>query len=263
MLSTGIGTDNVEIIINEVHILKEYNYAKFEWRLRAGDAGADAVPAEELFDPSRIKIIRVGTCGSPNDKIEVGMLAITRHSIGMDNTCQYYDPPAVNGTPDVQEVLAKAQSTGLGKIQIHATKAAPEVTSAIAAACDSLNADKAEADKQRYYIGTTCSASGFYGCQGRSVGRFRGHITVPQLTEEMGDLRFNLADGSVERVANFEMETSAVSSLSAFLGYQAGAVCVVIARRTRTERAFATAGQGATGLANAIVVGLDAVTSME
>lgn len=258
VLSTGMGTDNVEIVLNEIHILKEYDVSRHAWRPRVGEAPTDA--AAPLFDPSAIKLIRVGTCGSPNDEIQVGSLAITRYAVGMDNTCQYYSPPAVNETPDVLEVLKKLQSTSLSKVQIYATKAAPVITTALVDACKSWNAAHDAAEQQGYYVGTTCSASGFYACQGRSVGRFRGRITAPELTEELGDLRFAVSEGE-ERVANIEMENSALCYLSNCLGYQAGTVCVVIARRTRDGRAFASPEQTSKALSNAITIALDAVTT--
>ncbi|CAG9570085.1 nucleoside phosphorylase-like protein [Leishmania major strain Friedlin] len=255
VLSTGMGTDNVEIVMNEVHILKEYDTQKRRWRARVGD-DTPADPLETPFDPSRVKLIRVGTCGTPNDAVQIGCLAITRYAVGMDNTCQYYDAPAVNHTVDVKEVLAKVQATSLGKVQVYATKAAPAITQGLVDACTALNRKVGVSEQQPYYVGTTCSGSGFYGCQGRSVGRFRGHLTVPHLTEELGDLRFNVSEGE-QRVANIEMENSALCYLSNLLGYQAGTVCVVIARRSRTNRAFATPEQLAKGLSHAITIALE------
>lgn len=257
VLSTGMGTDNVEIVMNEIHILKEYDMQRQRWRSRVGEPTED--PSEAPFDPSRVKLIRVGTCGSPNEAVQVGCLAITQYAVGMDNTCQYYDPPAVNATADVQEVLAKVRGTSLGKVQVYATKAAPGITQGLVEAVEALNRRAGADAQQAYSVGTTCSGSGFYGCQGRSVGRFRGHLTVPHLTEELGDLRFQVSEGE-QRVVNIEMENSALCYLSNFLGYQAGTVCVVIARRSRTERAFATTEQMKQGLANAITAALDALT---
>lgn len=258
VISTGMGTDNVEIVMNEVHILKEYDAARRRWRTRVGeDASAD--PEEKPFDPSRVKLIRVGTCGSPNEEVAVGCLAITQYAIGMDNTCQYYEAPAVNHTPDVQEVLKKAQATSLGKVQVYATKAAPAITNGLVESCKELNRKRGAAEQQVYYVGTTCSASGFYGCQGRSVGRFRGHLTVPNLTDELSKLRFNVSEGE-QRVSNIEMENSALCYLSNALGYQAGTVCVVIAGRSHTHRAFATPEQTSAGLSNAITIALDTLT---
>ncbi|KAK7194602.1 nucleoside phosphorylase-like protein [Novymonas esmeraldas] len=264
VLSTGMGTDNVEIVMNEVHILKEYDTQRRRWRTRVGETPADELDVP--FDPSTVKLIRVGTCGTPNDDVPVGCLVITQYAVGMDNTCQYYVAPEVNATADVQEVLAKVRTTSLGSVQIYATKAAPAITQGLVEACAALNAKASAASpqeqqpraqqQQQWYVGTTCSGSGFYGCQGRSVGRFHGRLTAPHLTEELGDLRFDVSEGP-QRIANIEMENSALCYLSNMLGYQAGTVCVVVARRTRTGRAFASPAQTATALSNAITVALE------
>ncbi|KPA76042.1 nucleoside phosphorylase-like protein [Leptomonas pyrrhocoris] len=257
VMSTGMGTDNVEIVMNEVHILKEYDVEKRQWRTRVGETPKNA--DEKLFDPSKVKLIRVGTCGSPNDEVAVGCLAITQYAIGMDNTCQYYEAPAVNHTADVQEVLKKVQATTLGKVQVYATKAAPAITNGLVESCKILNSTLPAAEQQAYYVGTTCSGSGFYGCQGRSVGRFRGHLTVPHLTDELAGLRFNVSEG-VQRVSNIEMENSALCYLSNFLGYQAGTVCVVIAGRSHAHHAFATPEQTAKALSNGLTIALETLT---
>src|SRR3989338_5736818 len=80
-LSTGMGTDNVEIVVNELHALKDYNHETKVWSK----------------EPAPLRLIRVGTCGSPNPEAEVGMLAIASHTIGLDNTCKYYKRPALTG----------------------------------------------------------------------------------------------------------------------------------------------------------------------
>lgn len=260
VVSTGMGTDNVEIVVNEIHVLKEYDYEKKQWRPRVGSEEAKSCPKEDVFDPSRVKLIRVGTCGSPRDEVTVGSLAITRYGIGLDNTAQYYLPAAVNDSPGVKEVMEKVNKSDLGKkIQVYATKAAPEITNGLEEATKAFNKAHPNA-KQEYFIGTTCSGSGFYGCQGRAVGHFRGKLRVPDLMKVLGELRFNVPEGE-ERVSNMEMENSSLCSLSNILGYQAGTVCPVVACRSATSRAFATPEQTNTALGNAIVITLECLAS--
>lgn len=257
VVSTGMGTDNLEIIINEIHVLKEYDVSKHQWRARAGDEG---VAAADVYDPSKVRIIRVGTCGSPNPEVEVGCLAVTRYGVGMDNTCQYYKPSEVmDKDPNLKLVADAIKATSLNKVQIYTTKASPKITEAIVKSCDTFNTKKAAGEQQKYYVGATCSCSGFYGCQGRTVGRFRGHLTVPNLMDELSKVSVKVAEGT-ERIANLEMENSSLCYLSGMLGYQAGTVCVVIARRFGDNRAFATPDQAAKGLSNAITIALNAIT---
>lgn len=261
VVSTGMGTDNVEIVVNEIHVLKEYNVQKHEWRPRVGSGKKSG--DEELFDPSRVKLIRVGTCGTPRDDVSMGSLAITRYGIGMDNTAQYYLPPDVNSSAGVQEVLEQVKkNTTMGKhIQIYTTKAAPEITNGLVAAAEDFNM-KNPASPQEYFVGTTCSGSGFYGCQGRAVGHFVGKLRVPELMKELGALRFQVPEGE-EKVSNLEMENSSLCYLSNILGYQAGTICPVVARRSATNRAFATPDETSRALGNAITIALDTLAAMD
>ncbi|AAZ13208.1 uridine phosphorylase [Trypanosoma equiperdum] len=237
VISTGMGVDNIEIVLNEIHALKEYDMERGQWRHRKGDA--DAPSAGPFFDPSTMKIIRLGTCGSPAESVPPLALAVTRHAIGMDNTSLYYSAGTRETSKDQQEIRRIVrEQTGLRAIDIYTSMAHPNITKSICAACDAHNAATgSEADKQQYVIGTTATASGFYGCQGRRVGRFMKHLTVPNMVEELGSLKFNLSNG-VEVVTNIEMETSAICYLSDMLGYQAGAACVVVSKRVGEKKMF-------------------------
>ncbi|RNE95259.1 nucleoside phosphorylase [Trypanosoma conorhini] len=264
VVSTGMGTDNVEIVINEIHVLKEYDFARRVWRPRTGEA--DVPQGAQLFDPSSVKLIRVGTCGSPFPDMPLGALAVTRYVIGMDNTCLLYKAnEQVQRSKDLLEVqrVVKAQ-TGLGAIDVYTTKATPAITNGIVAACNNFNQQLSAGAKeqQAYVVGTTATASGFYGCQGRAVGRFRKHLLVPNLVEELSKLQFDVAEGK-EIVVNLEMESSSLCCLSNILGYQAGAVCAVVAKRAGAEHLFATHEQGKAALANAIRIALDAIVALQ
>lgn len=255
VVSTGMGTDNVEIVVNEIHVLKEYSVKQRAWKKRVSGAKNDGE-----IDPASIKLIRVGTCGCPRDDVPVASLAITRYGIGMDNTSQYYMDSDVNKTADVQEVLKEIRKGELGRVQMYATKAAPEITNGLVKACEEFNAQHPQ-DPQPYVVGTTCSGSGFYGCQGRAVGHFVGRLKVPNMMRELGSLVFNVSEGK-ETVANVEMENSALCSLANILGYHAGTICSVAARRSATNSAFATPDETQKALGNAVTISLNALTSM-
>ncbi|KEG10931.1 nucleoside phosphorylase [Trypanosoma grayi] len=260
VLSTGMGTDNVEIVVNEIHVLKEYDLETRQWRPRVGDASApkDA----KLFDPSSVKLIRVGTCGSPYPEMPISALAITRYVIGMDNTCLFYKGGKTAPSKDLEEVRrVTREQSGLGAIDVYTTKAHPAITKSIVTACEAFNSSRAAGTpEQAYVVGTTATASGFYACQGRAVGRFREHLTVPNLVAELSKLKFNVSEGT-EFVANIEMESSSLCYLSNLLGYQSGTVCAVVATRAGDQHIFATAEQTKTALANGIRIALDAIVS--
>eukprot|EP00672_Neobodo_designis_P006898 CAMPEP_0174863260 /NCGR_PEP_ID=MMETSP1114-20130205/55849_1 /TAXON_ID=312471 /ORGANISM="Neobodo designis, Strain CCAP 1951/1" /LENGTH=372 /DNA_ID=CAMNT_0016098325 /DNA_START=26 /DNA_END=1144 /DNA_ORIENTATION=+ len=252
VLSTGMGTDNCEIVLNELHTLKEYGRKTNTWAAK----------------PAPLKLIRVGTCGSPASGMKVGTLAVTRHAIGMDNTCRYYRAPKGAHPASVAELEKAANASPLGAVGVYCSMAAPAITKAIV---EAHGKNKAVKGRRDVAVGTTASGSGFYGCQGRAVGRFRGTLAVPNLVDDLGALRLPLktaADKAAvggaaeERVVNIEMENSAICYLSRILGYEAGTVCAVIAARAGETRAFATKDEAAAAIADAITVALDALVSV-
>ena len=250
VLSTGMGTDNVEIVMNEIHALKEYDVTSGKWL------------SDKQRPAGKIHLIRVGTCGCPRPDVDVGTLAITRHGIGMDNTCRYYVSPYKQSASEI--ALCKiANATALGKVGVYTTCAHPDVTSAIVHSAEEFNKANKKA-QQKFIVGTTASGSGFYGCQGRAVGRFRGHLAVPNLVDELGGISFPSGGpkGEKEIVVNIEMENSAVCFLSNCLDYKAGTVCAVVARRAGEMREFATPEVAAAALKNGITIALDALISL-
>ncbi|MEI6790711.1 MAG: nucleoside phosphorylase [Myxococcaceae bacterium] len=231
VISTGMGTDNMEIILNEIHALKEYNSQTKKWL------------SEEERQPSKIHLIRVGTSGSPLPTIQVGTLGITKHALGLDNTCRYYSNPKPSPA-SVIELEKFANSTELGKIGTYASMAHPEVTQALTKAAQDYD----------YVVGTTVSCSGFYGCQGRAIGQFREHLAIPNIIEILG---------IIPEIINIEMENSALCFLSDMLGYKAGTVCAIIGRRSGATREFVTPEQAEQSIQNAITVGLNALLALE
>jgi uridine phosphorylase len=249
-LSTGMGTDNIEIVINEIHALKEYNVSNGEW-LKVDKDGKN-VP--------KINMIRVGTCGCPQGDVECGTLAVTRFAIGMDNTCQYYIPHSESTAVKALHKLANDKKKALGEVGVYTAEASAEVNEAI------LKSAAKFAKNRKAISGITASGSGFYGCQGRSVGRFRGSLRIPDLVDRLGALRLPAKDAGTkedQRVVNIEMENSAICFLSSFLGYRAGTVCAIIATRAGDVRHFATPTEAASAINDAIITALDALLLLQ
>jgi len=202
-MSTGMGTDNCEIVLTELHILYEFNTKEKTWT-------KPSVP---------INIIRCGTCGCPQADVIPGTLAVTQLSIGLDNTGTYYAESEIPPPDTAMTELVKAiESSPLRSIPPYVSRAHPLVT-------ESIHAAAPPAKRRRTVVGHTASAPGFYACQGRKVGRLGG-LKFPTLPDDLGRLK---ADG--KSVVNIEMETSSICQLSRILGYRAGAVCVVLANR--------------------------------
>ena len=252
VLSTGMGTDNIEIVMNEIHALKEYDVQTAEWRTMAAGKKKAPVP--------KVNLIRVGTCGCPQGDVEIGTLAVTRFAIGMDNTCQYYVGNKPSAAVQALDKLANDKKTGLGEVGVYASASSPIVQEAI------LESAKACSKRRKAIAGITASGSGFYGCQGREVGRFKGRIRIPDLVDRLGALRLPAKVAGTkedQRVVNIEMENSAICFLSDILGYRAATVCAVIATRNKEHRAFATPDQAASAIADGIVTALDALVILD
>ena len=247
-LSTGMGTDNVEIVINEIHALKEYDVATRQWMSEE----------ESKVAASKVRIIRVGTCGSPQKDAVCGQLAITRHCIGMDNTCRYYTIPAADAAGAALSKIVNEEGPFSRVGGAYTTNAHPDITKALVTTAEALES------KRKIAVGITATGSGFYGCQGRVVGRFKNHVSIPNLVDFLGTVSLPIEGEQVpEQVVNIEMETSAVCCLSNMLGYKAGTVCAVLAKRAGDVVEFATPEEGKAAINDAINVGLDAVVSME
>lgn len=230
VISTGIGTDNTEIVLTELHILNEYDVAAAEWK--------------KQFEP--LTIIRIGTCGSPQENIEVGDLAITAYAIGLDNTGVYYPHAGTDlKLKKLNDALAK---TDIGKIHPYTSKSDPAVVAALENAAKKLGV--------KAHTGITSSASGFYGPQGRKVGRL-SNILIPDLQEILGKID---VDGM--RVVSNEMESSALNRLCNILGYRSGTICSVLAARAKGKQKFISNEGYLRSVDNCIKAGLEAMAAL-
>ncbi|HEX2194157.1 MAG TPA: nucleoside phosphorylase [Candidatus Limnocylindria bacterium] len=158
-MSTGMGTDNVEIVLAEVM---------------------------EITD--RPTFIRVGSSGALQPEIALGDLVISIGAVRLENTTDFYVHP---GYPAI---------------------AHRDVVSALEQACLQLG--------YAHHLGLTATASGFYAPQGRAMRTLP--VRYPQLAEELRR----------QRVANLEMESSALFVLASLAGLRAGTICAAYAQRT-------------------------------
>lgn len=253
-MGTGIGTDNTEIAVVERHAADEYNPETDAWE-----------------DPVKGVKIRVGTSASPQEDVPLGSLAITEHAIGLDNTGLYYlhhprvtdyadpefGPFYTPGNENARRVFeaVRAQLWHQGVVRPYVSTMTPRVVAAL-----QENARLAGIPMEEgigAYTGITSSASGFYGAQGRRIGRL-SNILIPDLQDRLQALRAERTDGTVLRVNNNEMEASVLGRLNAeILGDDAGAVCLVIANRQKGQ--FITPEDFDRGIRKAIKVALEAV----
>jgi uridine phosphorylase len=203
VMSTGIGTDNIEIVMNELHALFEYEYEKDEWSRT----------------PAKINIIRIGTSGTSLKEISSGAIAISRYSIGLDNIGTYYPPLKRDAAAEnIEKIFLE---TRLGKL--HSSAYATPASEAIIRALE--NSAKNNGEKEPWLVsGITTASPGFFAPEGRAIGRIKPALSFDEFINTI--IGFE-AKGF--KIVNHEMETSALFRLSnEILGYNAGAICLIL-----------------------------------
>lgn len=192
-ISTGIGTDNCDIVLNEIDAL----------------ANIDFETRTEKEQHRQLEIIRIGTCGGMQEDIPLGTFLVSQKSIGFDGVLAFYE-----GRDRIADLgFEKAL---VDYIHYPEKAARPYVVAANTELVDRIAKD----DMMR---GCTIAANGFYGPQGRVL---RCNIAVPDINERITDFRY---EG--QRITNYEMEGSAIAGLSLLMGHKAMTVCCVIAQR--------------------------------
>lgn len=191
-LSTGIGTDNIDIVMTELDAL----------------ANIDFETREVKPEHRSLNILRIGTCGAIQPEIPLGAFIFSHISVGCDGLLNWYADRDSIAMTDFEEAF---------KEHVHWNKHLPDPYF--------VRASQKIIDKfaDCTYKGMTISASGFYGPQGRVV---RQGLAMPDMIEDFESFEF---EGY--KITNFEMEGSALAGLAAHLGHNAGTVCCAIAHR--------------------------------
>ncbi len=195
VLSTGIGCDNIDIVVNELDALANID---FNTRLIK----------DEL---RQLELVRIGTCGGLQPNTPEGTFVASEISIGFDGLLNFYA-----GRNEVSDL--KLEEAFLKHMNWHGTQciAHPYVVHANSELIDRIAAD----DMVR---GITIACGGFFGPQGRQL---RLPLADPNQNEKIEVFEF---EG--HRITNFEMESSAIAGLSLLMGHKAMTCCMVIANR--------------------------------
>ena len=192
VLSSGIGPDNIDIVVNELDAL-----ANIDFHTRT-------IKEEK----TTLSIIRIGTCGGLQPDIAPGSMIVTSHAIGLDNLMHYY---RYNSSPD--EIFIQndfIRHTSMANTPIH-----PYVIEG------SISLRKHFGE--HYTHGMTVTCPGFYGPQGRVL---RGAIAFPNLIDSLSSFT-----SGMNRITNFEMESSAIYGLSKILGHNCLSVNLALNNR--------------------------------
>lgn len=198
VVSTGIGTDNIDIVVNELDAL----------------ANIDLETRTEKTYFRQLNLVRIGTSGGMQPEIPLGSFLISEKSIGFDGVLNFY--AGRDGVCDLEfEEEVKKQ------LKWNPQFCAPYVVDADAELVNKIGQE----DMLR---GVTISANGFYGPQGRVL---RIDLAEPELNERIENFSFGKY-----KITNYEMEGSAIAGLARLMGHKAMTVCCIIANR-RVEAA--------------------------
>lgn len=196
VLSSGIGPDNIDIVINELDSLVNIDF--------------DGRQIKSKLSP--LNIIRIGTSGSLQADIPVDSFVASTHGLGIDNLLNFYR----HEQNDEEQQLLQSFVT---HTQMHGQMSYPYISSAAASLIKHFVKD--------FHQGITVTCPGFYGPQGRVL---RLGIRNPGLINRLTDFRFGQ-----HRITNFEMETSAIYGLGKLLGHNCLAINAIVANRVAKE----------------------------
>lgn len=192
VISTGIGTDNIDIVFNELDALVniDFNTRSIKKHLQS------------------LQIIRIGTTGSIQADIPIDSFLMSETAIGLDNLLHFYKcEKFIN--KDIAEAFIKQMNWAN-------TKATPYVINASTLLQEKLHSET-------IFKGITATNCGFYGPQGRAL---RLALPDPEMNAKLANFNYN-----TQKVTNLEMETSGIYGMSKLLGHEALSMNLVVANR--------------------------------
>ena len=192
VISTGIGPDNIDIVLNELDALVNINLDKREIKK----------------EHTKLNIVRIGTSGSLQKDILVDSFLISSHAIDLNGMLQFYKTEDISH-PEIENAFIKHTNWS-------AKKSHPLIISNSTELANKLASEKT-------YTGITATAGGFYAPQGRVL---RLPLQDANLNNKIDSFNFK-----EHKITNLEMETSAIYGLSKLLGHNALSLNAIIANR--------------------------------
>ncbi len=192
VISTGIGPDNIDIVLNELDAL----------------VNIDLIKRKEKEQLSSIKLIRIGTSGSLQKEIPVDSFVIGTHGLDLNGMLHYYKIDSICN-PDLENAFIEYTNWSPKKARPIFIENSKEL--------------EAQFDSEKVFKGITATAGGFYGPQGRVL---RLPLEDPELNMKLDNFKYK-----GHKITNFEMETSVIYGLSKLLGHEALSLNAIIANR--------------------------------
>lgn len=192
VMSTGIGTDNIDIAINEL------------------DAAVNIDLETKKVKPNlrKLNIVRIGTSGALQGDIPVDSFVLSEYGLGFDGLLHYYDFDYSKKEKELNKAFKKYSDWAKKPARPYFVEGSQELISKL---------------EKGTIKGITATASGFYGPQGRI-------LRLPLKRNDLNEVLTNFYFDN-HRITNFEMETSALYGLGKMLGHNCATVCAIIANR--------------------------------
>lgn len=191
VMSTGIGTDNIDIVFNELNIL-----SKVDLRTRS---------LKEK--PQELKIIRIGTSGTLSEEIELGSYLSSEYAVGLEGLMHYYPVDKSHLEIELEKEVNNIIKRDFPFINAYSIRASEELVNKFSRLC--IN-------------GITATCQGFYHPQ----GRFIFQKPIPSILENLKSINWG---GRI--ITNFEMETAGILGLSRYFNFEASSISLILANR--------------------------------
>ena len=192
VISTGIGTDNIDIVLNELDALVNIDFASRTIK----------------EDKTSLTIIRIGTSGALQPDIPVDSFVVSEFGLGFDGLAGFYKNLSNESELDLEKAFFSQVNWSINTVKPYISEGNKELIELL----------KSEANS-----GITITGNGFYGPQGRVL---RLKTKQENLNEQLTNFEFNGL-----KMMNFEMETSALYALGGMMGHKTATICAVIANR--------------------------------
>ncbi len=191
-LSTGMGTDNIDIVVNELDAA----------------VNIDLATRQPKSAHRTLNLIRIGTSGALHTDIECASLVASEYALGLDGLLNFYAHDENVFEKEMNDAFARHANLPPQFQKTYLAKGSEKLLNALAFDCTK---------------GITATACGFYGPQGRQL---RLRTAIDDINHILSTFDYN-----GHRITNFEMETSAIYGLAKLLGHNALTVCLIIANR--------------------------------
>ena len=196
-ISTGIGVDNIDIVLNELDALKNINLKTREIK----------------SEHTSMQFVRLGTCGALQPDIMIDSMVASKYGLGLDGLLNYYRVNYTKNEIAMRDAFIYHTSYPIQWAKPYFVEGDQDLR--LKVAYDS-------------HTGITATAGGFYAPQGRELRLGKYH---PDMNDLLTSFKFD-----EEKIVNYEMETSALYGLARNLGHSACTVCTVLANRLRKEK---------------------------